>query len=224
MQTYRFSSQTVLGALVIVIGFALLAETTGYADVSVFWTYVPSLFVLLGLFALVVSGFRNVVGPVIVVAVASAWQLVALEYLTVDEVVQLWPLAIVLFGLSIVLGQYRSRVKTVDGSYVSGLGVFGGSEKRASTLFTGGTLTALFGGASLDLRDTTIEDRPATIAATAVFGGVDVVVPREWNVSLDVVPIFGGASDDRLRADHEHDEIDLIVTGFALFGGVAVTD
>ncbi|QSG16118.1 LiaF transmembrane domain-containing protein [Halapricum desulfuricans] len=224
MQTRRISSQSVLGALVIVIGLALLAETTGYADVSVFWTYVPSLFVLLGLFTLVASGFRNVVGPVIVVAVASAWQLVALEYLTAEEVIQLWPLAIVLFGLSIVLGQYRSRVKTVDGSYVSGLGVFGGSEKRASKLFTGGTLTALFGGASLDLRDTTLEDRPVTIAATAAFGGVDIIVPREWNVTLDVLPIFGGASDDRLRTEHEHDDVDLIVTGFAVFGGVTVKD
>ncbi|QSG07657.1 LiaF transmembrane domain-containing protein [Halapricum desulfuricans] len=79
MQTRRISSQSVLGALVIVIGLALLAETTGYADVSVFWTYVPSLFVLLGLFALVASGFRNVVGPVAVIAVAVAWQLVALD-------------------------------------------------------------------------------------------------------------------------------------------------
>lgn len=116
MQTRRLSSQSVLGALVIVIGLALLAETTGYADVSVFWTYVPSLFVLLGLFALVASGFRNVVGPVI------------------------------------------------------------------------------------------------------------VVVPREWNVTLDVLPIVGGASDDRLRTEHEHGDVDLIVTGFAVFGGVTVKD
>ncbi|WP_229110833.1 LiaF domain-containing protein [Halapricum desulfuricans] len=146
------------------------------------------------------------------------------EYLTAEEVIQLWPLALVLFGLSLVLGQYRSQVQHVDGSYITGLGVFGDTEKRASKLFTGGSLTALFGGATLDLRDTTLEGRPVTVTATAAFGGVDLIVPREWNVALDVLPIFGGASDDRLRAQHQHDDVDLIVTGFAVFGGVAVKD
>jgi hypothetical protein len=224
MYTRRVSSQVLLGALVVVVGIVLLAETTGYADVDVFWTYVPSLFVLLGLFAFVASGFRNVVGPAIVVAVAGAWQLAALEYVTVEQIVQFWPLLIVLFGVSIVHGQYRSRARSVEGSYVHALGIFGGSEKRASGLFTGGDLTALFGGASLDLRDATLEDRPVHVSTTAMFGGVEVVVPREWNVQLDVLPIFGGATDDRLRAEQEHEDVDLVVTGFAAFGGVAVED
>jgi len=224
MQTRRLSSQVVLGALVILVGVVLLTETTGYADVDVFWTYVPSLFIVLGVYAFVASGFRNVIGPVIIVAVAGAWQLVTLDYLTADEVVQFWPLLIVLFGLSIILGQYRSRVKSVEGTYVTALGIFGGSEKRTSGLFTGADLTALFGGASLDLRDAEPEDRPVHVSTTALFGGVEIVAPREWNVQMDVLPIFGGASDDRARSDDEHDEVDLVVTGFAAFGGVAIED
>jgi hypothetical protein len=39
-----------------------------------------------------------------------------------------------------------------------------------------------------------------------------------------VLPILAGASDDRPRRESEHDEIDLIVTGFTAFGGVSVTD
>lgn len=224
MQTRRLSSQVVLGVLVVLVGVALLAETTGYANVDVFWTYVPSLFIVLGLFAFVTSGFRNVVGPAIVVAVAGAWQLVTLEYLTADEVVQFWPLLLVVFGLSIILGQYRSRAKSVEGSYVHALGIFGGSEKRATGLFTGADLTAIFGGASLDLRDVTLEDRPVHVSTTALFGGVEIVAPREWNVQLDVLPIFGGASDDRLREERDHEDVDLVVTGFAAFGGVAIED
>jgi len=224
MQTRRLSSQVVLGALVILVGIVLLTETTGYADVDVFWTYVPSLFVVLGVYAFVASGFRNVIGPVVIVAVAGAWQLVTLDYLTADEVVQFWPLLIVLFGVSIILGQYRSRAKSVEGTYVTALGIFGGSEKRASGLFTGADLTALFGGASLDLRDAEPEERPVHISTTAMFGGVEIVAPREWNVQLDVLPIFGGASDDRARSEDEHEDVDLVVTGFAAFGGVAIKD
>ena len=224
MQTRRLPSQVVLGALVVVVGVVLLTETTGYADVDVFWTYVPSLFILLGVYAFVASGYRNVIGPLIIVGVAGAWQLVTLEYFTADEVVQFWPLLIVLLGLSIILGQYRSRAKSVEGTYVSALGIFGGSEKRASGAFTGADLTALFGGASLDLRDADPEDRPVHVSTTALFGGVEIVAPREWNVQLDVLPIFGGASDDRARSENEHEDVDLVVTGFAAFGGVAIED
>jgi hypothetical protein len=224
MQTRHISSQALLGVLVVLVGTVLLAQTTGVADVAIVWTYVPALFVLFGLFALVVSGFRNVVGPLLVVAVAGAWQLVTLGYLSVAQVLQLWPLLIVLFGASIVLGQYRSRTHSVTESYVHSLAVFGGSDKRATGLFTGSDLTAIFGGTSLDLRDVTLEDRPVYVSATALFGGVEIVVPREWNVQMDVLPILGGASDDRPRREHEHDEIDLVVTGFAAFGGVVVED
>jgi hypothetical protein len=224
MQTRKLPSQVLFGGLIVLVGVALLAETTGYADVGVLWTYLPSLFVLLGLYVLVASGFRNLVGPLFIVGVAAAWQLVALEYLTAEEVTQFWPLLLVLFGLSIILGQYRSRTSSVEGSYVTAVGIFGGSEKRASGPFTGGDLTAAFGGASLDLRDATLEERPVHVSVTAMFGGVEIVAPREWNVQLDVLPIFGGASDDRARSENEHEDVDLVVTGFAAFGGVAIED
>jgi hypothetical protein len=224
MQNRRLSTQVVLGVLVVLIGFALLAETTGFSDIEVFWTYVPSLFVLLGVYAIVASGFRNVIGPVVVVIVAGAWQLVTLGYLSAGEVTQLWPLLIVLFGVSLVLGQYRSRARSVEGSYVHSVGLFGGSEKRVTGLFTGADLTALFGGTALDLRDATLEDRPVHVATTTLFGGTEVVVPREWNVQVDALPLFGASEDERPRTEREHEGVDVVVTGLVLFGGLSVTD
>jgi len=225
MARRNLTSQLVLGAILIVVGAALLFETTELIDVSVILQYVPSLFVLLGVYALVASGFRNVVGPLIVIGIGGAWQLVALDYLEADQVVQFWPLLIVLFGLSIILGQYRSRSRAVTDAYVSAVGLFGGSEQRpSSSAFEGADLTALFGGVELDLRDAGIEQRPAHVSTTVLFGGVDVIVPRDWNVRIDVLPIFGGAEDERPRRESEHEEIDLIVTGFAAFGGVSVSD
>ncbi|WP_231751333.1 cell wall-active antibiotics response protein [Halogeometricum sp. CBA1124] len=82
----------------------------------------------------------------------------------------------------------------------------------------------MFGGAELDLRDAELTDRPARVNVLALFGGAEVVVPRDWNVKMDVLPILAGASDDRPRRESEHDEIDLVVTGFTAFGGVSVTD
>jgi hypothetical protein len=225
MSTRRHSTQTLLGGLVVLLGLVLLARTTGVYDTGVLLRYVPSLFVLLGVYALVSSGFRNVVGSLVVVLVAGAWQLVALDLLQPDEVFSLWPLLVVLFGLSLVLGRYRAARVPREVAYPSTLAVFGGREDRAtSKQFRGADLTALFGGVELDLRDAAVADPPATVNATALFGGVELIVPRDWNVRMDVLPVLGGAADERARGESDHESVDLVVTGLAAFGGVSVTD
>ncbi|WP_254841072.1 LiaF transmembrane domain-containing protein [Natronomonas marina] len=219
------TSQVLLGLLVVLVGVLLLLDTTGVIGTDDLLSFVPLAFVLVGVWALVQSRFRNVVGPLLLVAVAGAAQLVTLGYATVGEVLVYWPVLVIALGLSIALGQYRSRVRPTDDEFTSAFAAFGGVEKRStSKAFTGADLTAIFGGTELDLRDAAVADPPARINAVALFGGVDVVVPREWNVRLDVLPILAGASDDRPRRESEHETVDLVVTGFAAFGGVTVTD
>lgn len=219
------TSQLLFGALVVLIGVLLLLESTGVYPTSSLLVYTPSLFVLIALWAIIRSGFRSFVGPVIVIAIAGTWQLVALDLATVDQVVVYWPVLVIAFGASILFGLYRSRTRTTDGTYSSMFAVLGGVEGRnTSSGFTGADLTAVFGGAELDLREAELGERPARINAVALFGGVEVIVPREWNVRMDVLPILGGASDDRPRREEQHETVDLEVTGFAAFGGVSVTD
>lgn len=209
----------------VLVGILLLLETTGVAPTRSALVYVPAAFVLVGVWALVRSQFQNIVGPVVLIGVAGAWQLVALEYATVDQVVAFWPVLVITFGLSIVLGQYRSSVRATDESFTSAFAAFGGVEKRnTSAAFTGADLTVAFGGTELDLREAALETRPAQINAVAMFGGVEIIVPREWNVQMDVLPVLGGASDERPRRERDHEGVDLVVTGFAAFGGVTVTD
>lgn len=225
MAVRRLSGQSLLGGVVVLVGLALLASTTGFYDTGALLRYVPSLFVLVGLYALWASRLRNVLGPLLLVAVAGAWQLVALGVVSAGSVLSLWPLLLVVFGLSVVFGRLRRAPATADGSVAEAVALFGGSDVRVTSReFTRGTLTALFGGAELDLRDATVAAPPAYVDATAVFGGVEVVVPREWNVRLDVLPILGGAEDERPRREATHEAVDLVVTGTALFGAVTVSD
>lgn len=219
------SSQLLFGALIVLIGVLLLLDTTGVYPTESLLVYLPSVFVLVGVWALVRSGFRSLTGPLVVIAIAGAWQLVALDLATVDQLAVYWPVLVIAFGLSVMRGLYRSRVGSSDDSYSSMFALFGGVERRnVSSRFAGADLTALFGGAELDLRDAEVGQLPARVNATALFGSVEIIVPREWNVRMDVLPIFGGASDDRPRREEQHDSVDLEVTGFAAFGGVTVTD
>jgi hypothetical protein len=225
MAVRRITGQSAIGGAIIVLGLLLLASTTGVYDASDLLLYVPSLFVLVGAYAIVRSGFRNLFGPVVIVAIAGAAQAVALGYATWADFTTLWPLLVVLFGVSVLAGRVRARVPEASDSYVSVLALFGGSERRAtSDAFVGADVTALFGGSELDLRDATVADPPARVNATALFGGVDVIVPRDWRVEFDVLPLFGAAEDERPRREEEHDAVDLVVTGFTAFGGVSVSD
>jgi predicted membrane protein len=221
----RVSTQELLGAVVVLVGVILLLDTTGIAETGSLLTYVPSLFVLLGVYALLSSGFRNLVGPLFVIVLAGAWQIAALDLLPEADLVSFWPALIILFGVSLLLGRLRTKAEEVGAQRVDGIAVFGGRNQRVtSSRFAGADLTALFGGYELDLRDADVADRPARISAVALFGGVEIIVPRGWNVRLDVLPIFGGAEDERPRREEEHEEVDLVVTGFVAFGGISVND
>jgi hypothetical protein len=228
MNYRRLSSRAVLGGVVILVGLVLLARTTGVYDTGPLLRYVPSLFVLVGLYALVASGFRNVTGPLLLVLAAGAWQLVALDLLQGSTVLDLWPVLLILLGLSIALGQVRPRAAGTESDYLNAFALFGGVERRAtSPRFRGADLTALFGGTTLDLRDVerASGDEPVRVNATVLFGGAEVVAPREWNVRLDALPILGGVEDSRLRTEGDgHEGVDLVVSGFVAFGGIEVTD
>lgn len=223
--TNRLTSQAVLGVVVVLIGVLLLVDSTGIADTSFLLTYVSTLFVLLGVYALLTSGFRNVFGPLVVIVLAGAWQIAALDLLPETDLSSFWPALIIIFGISLLLGRARTTPEEVNQEHIDGLAVFGGRTQRVTdSHFTSADLTALFGGYELDLRDATVDSKPARISAIAMFGGVDLIVPRDWNVRVDVLPIFGGAEDDRPHHEGEHEEVDLVVTGFAAFGGVSVSD
>ena len=230
MARSRLSTQAATGAVIVVIGVLLLLATTGTYDVGRLWRWVPSLFVLLGVWAIVRSGFRNLAGPLMLVLVAGTIQLLALEVITGATIAAWWPLLLVAFGVWVVLGQWRRRrrVPTVEGTDFDLLAVFGGTERRVTaTGFTGGSATAVFGGVEVDLRDATVTDPPAVVTAVALFGGVELTVPEGWSVHIDALPLFGAVEDERRRrpaADAPSEQADLVVTGLVAFGGISITD
>jgi len=101
--------------------------------------------------------------------------------------------------------------------------VFSGVDRRVSTLdFHGAQCTAVFGGCKIDLRDAHIQGREAVVETYAIFGGVEIRVPEDWEVVNRGTVIFGGISDHRRRPEVGPDTKTLILNGAAIFGGVDV--
>lgn len=223
------SDRLVSGGLIILVGVLLLLSTTDALATESLWDFLPAVFVLLGLWALVQSRFRNLTGPVMVIAIAGTYQAKALGYVTDEHIGTWWPLFVVLFGLLVLVGRNRrarraESTTTSDGT-VSLVSLFSGTQRRVtSSGFRGADIFVAFGGAELDLRDADTPTETADVECLVAFGGAEVNVPDDWRVELDVLNIFGGSEDERpRRAGEDTGDPHLVVTGLALFGGVTVS-
>jgi len=112
-----------------------------------------------------------------------------------------------------------NRQVTGDSSF-SSYAFLGGVETRNnSPSFRGGSASAVMGGAKLDFRDAEIEGDQATIEVSAIMGGVELHVPRTWQVVNHVVPVLGAVEDHTDRRDTNKR---LIVEGTVLMGGLEI--
>jgi hypothetical protein len=91
-----------------------------------------------------------------------------------------------------------------------------------SGAFRGGTVTTMFGGGELDLRDAKLDPAGATLRVNALFGGGNLVVPDTWNVETRVIGI-GGVGDGRPKVERATDAPTLHLEGTAIFGGWGIT-
>ena len=65
----------------------------------------------------------------------------------------------------------------------------GGVKKASSSPdFEGGDITAIMGGAEIDLRQASIRGGPAVLDTFAMMGGIEIRVPDDWTVDLQGTP------------------------------------
>ncbi|MFD8499877.1 hypothetical protein [Amycolatopsis sp. NPDC059657] len=134
-----------------------------------------------------------------------------------------WPALLLLAGAALLAGLWRRE--TGRPAREDSLVMFGGAKTvDRSEHFRHADVAAIFGGATLDLRHAHV-DGEASVDAFALFGGVDVLVPKDWQVTIGGLPILGGYDDkttggDEPRPDAPH----LKVNATAVFGGVGVAN
>jgi len=79
-------------------------------------------------------------------------------------------------------------------------------------------------GEEIDLSQADIQSK-AIIDATAVFGGIKIIVPSNWDLKIENNGVFGNVEDKRkfhtLNADPSKQ---LIIEGTAVFGGIEINN
>ena len=65
-------------------------------------------------------------------------------------------------------------------------------------------------------------DDEVVIEASALFGGIDIQVPENWNVVVEGHGIFGGYDDKTFHTAPEDASPRVVIAGNAVFGGVVI--
>jgi len=86
--------------------------------------------------------------------------------------------------------------------------------------FTGGSYTALFGGLTINLSNVNLVG-DVVIQATAIFGGIDIILPPNVQVISHVTPILGG-TDIKYASSRDPSAKKIILNGCACFGGIDI--
>lgn len=149
----------------------------------------------------------------------------------------MWPLALVAVGILIFTKSRRGEfpgahhrcrphghtgreTTRFDNGYVDYSMVFSGSDNVfLEPVFRGGTIESVFGGATLDLRKTTLQEGVSYLKVSSVFGGITLFVPAEWNVEVQSESVFGSFKDNRPFTADVDKNSKLIIKAECVFGG-----
>lgn len=227
METCKKHSRFGFGIVLIAIGLVFFAGNFGLIpepvyDVLTSW---PMILVGVGLLNL----FNGNRVPALILFAVAAFFLLPRIVPGVDmhDFRKYWPLLLIAIGAIFIVRRnkphrpYRPSMVSNSEDYIDDISLFGGSVSQIeSQNFKGGKITAVFGGSEIHMTRCRMADEGATIEMALVFGGTKLVVPRDWNVKLEVVSVFGGFADKRLYTNVDSPNAKtLVIKGAAVFGG-----
>ncbi len=208
------------GSIIVAVGVILLLDNTGTVDAGdIFSTWWPVLVITAGLLMLAANPGRWIM-PLLVTAVGVALLLSTLDVVDIGDF--LWPAILVVVGLVVMFGRNAGGGSSDTGSTVSNFTVFSGSELAShSDSFEGGSVSALFGGVELDLRDAQLAP-DAVLDVFTAFGGVEVIVRDGWDVVVKGFPIFGAVENATIKDKLPSASPTLTINATVIFGGLEV--
>lgn len=224
----NMSTRLLIGIVLIIFGSIFILDNYGLINFDVpyyIWSW-ETVFILIGLVLLVSSRHKL---PGFIFAGIGLFNLFP----------DFWPIALIAVGLYLILrknskpslefkfGKYDSEKENksdskIDPDKIEDVSIFGGSTKSFLTQnFKGGDITAIFGGSEINLIESSLAEGTQVLEITTIFGGSTLIIPNNWNVELDIVPIFGGFTDNRIKDPNLTRPTDrkLIIKGTLIFGG-----
>ena len=217
------------GVILIIIGIILGGNSLGLFDIDIFFDGWWALFIIIPSFVGLITDDDKTGNAV--------WMVIGLLLLAgANDIINfdlIWkmivPIIIVIVGLSLIFkdtfnSSVSKTIKKLNSKINKDEGINATFSNQNIKLddeeFKGTNLNAIFGGIKLDLRNATIKD-DVVINCSCVFGGIDILVPKDVKVVISSTSIFGGAENKTKNIDKEKKPI-IYINATCIFGGLEV--
>lgn len=221
------------GILFILTAILLLGNSAGWWSITNFsgwWTF---FLIVPGIAGLISCGFN--LGSFCMVLIGG-WMLASAQHWIPKAISDTILLVVILLliGLELIFGSFKRR--RVPSSPVILEGVHGASDTSNSVEYTavfgsvdvsnnsttlcGGSVSAIFGGVTLDLRGAVPVDG-AMIETNAIFGGIKILAPENCRIHVSGMPFLGGCQCSAQRPNDMSLPL-LTIKYTSVFGGVEI--
>lgn len=220
-------SNILWGIVLIVIGIIWGISSLGIVQINIFFKGWWTLFIIVPSIIGIVKNareFSNYVWLLLGVVLL----LCARGIISFDIIMKLLlPAILVIVGISFIFKNVTSekinkKIKDID---TDGMEIYVASfsenkVKLRGDEFKNANLDSTFGNIKFDISECDInEDK--IIKASAIFAGVEIIVPSNVNVKVKSTNIFGGTSN-KVKEKSNDEKYTIYIESFAMFGGVTI--
>ncbi|RFM31995.1 hypothetical protein DXN04_24720 [Chitinophaga silvisoli] len=228
------------GVVILLVGVFLLLHNL---DMDL---HLPSWLISWQMLIIVIGGIlwlrsecKNVAG-LIMMAVGTVFIIREYFYLPFDIDRFIWPALLIIVGLLFIIFRPGSNPKSlgigddteakvipdlfpVDEDFINAQILFSGENRLiVSKKFKGGRISTIFGGCDVNLLQADFNGA-IELNCQCIFGGVELVVPSNWEVKIITNSIFGGVEDKRpIELLGSNPDKVLLIKGSCIFGGIEI--
>ena len=216
------------GVVAIVVGILFVLKNTDILNIDVFFDGWWTLFIIIP--SLVDLVTERKLDNLIWLGLGVVLLLACLDVISFGLIAKLIvPAIVIIIGIKLIVNGVRGdkareifekHEREADGKGESCFAAF--SENKidfTARAFEAAELCAVFGSVKCDISGASIVSDCA-IRATAVFGGIDVIAPKDVNIKINSTSIFGGV-EKKIETNPDA-PVTLHINAICIFGGVDV--
>lgn len=217
----------ILGVLLIIIGVIVGLNSLGITNIDLFFDGWWTLFIIVPCFIGLFNS-KDKIGNLVGLLIGIVLLLGVQDIISFDIIAKLIiPFILIMLGLSLM---FKDSINKEVVEKINSLNKVNKNTDYCSTFssqkiklnendFKGLNSDAIFGALELDLSECKIK-KDAIINANAVFGGIDIIVPKDVKVVTKSTSIFGGI--DNKTNSKDVDKPVVYINASCVFGGVEI--
>ncbi|OJW81853.1 MAG: hypothetical protein BGO69_15265 [Bacteroidetes bacterium 46-16] len=222
----------IFGLIVALVGLVFMFRTLGMFPFSIAFTW-PLILIVIGMVIAIKNRFHGHAWWILtLIGVANLTPVFTINGVPSTHLV--WPAAIILFGLAIIFKGCKKKEHWMDGdmntvtntdSMLNVDVTFGGRKEIVTSKdFKGGTVSTTFGGCEVNLMQADSTEPNIILELKVSFGGVELIVPSNWDIQNEINPAFGSVEDHRSfrTASTEQEKKTLVLKGNCSFGSIEI--